>query len=219
VLREPFDVHGSPQFGAGQLMPQSRASMHVARSVAPAPGERILDLCAAPGGKTTHLAALAADRAEIVAVERHAGRARALIDTCVRMGATSVDVRTADAVTFSGPERFDAALVDPPCSGLGTLRSRPDLRWHMLPKLIDELAALQARILDAAAAVLAPGGRLVYSVCTLTRAEGEDQVEAFLTRHPDFLASAPALTLRPDLDGTDGFFVARLQRQAARGAG
>lgn len=229
VLDGPLDIHGSELFAAGAVIPQSRASMVVARAVDPHPGERVLDLCAAPGGKTTHLAALAGDRAEIVAVERHAGRAGALASTCERMRATSVRVEVADAVAFTTALEFDRVLVDPPCSGLGTLRSRPDLRWRVTSDQIAELAAIQTTILDAAAAATAPGGMLVYSVCTIARAEGPENVAAFLARHPDFLAepldlapavrsdpsAAPFIQTRPDLDGTDGFFIARLRR--ARG--
>src|SRR5439155_10273646 len=130
VVDGPFDAFGSPLWAQGAFMPQSRASMHVARAVDPQPGERILDLCAAPGGKTTHLAALMRDKGEIVAVERHEGRAKALRETCGRMRAGIVDVRVGDAKDPPVEGRFDRVLVDPPCTGLGTLRSHPDLRWR-----------------------------------------------------------------------------------------
>ena len=227
VLEAPFDVHGSALHAEGAIMAQSRASMIVGRIVDPRPDERILDLCAAPGGKTTHLAALAADRASILAIERHPGRAAALERTCRRMGASSVAVQVADAADPVLEDRFDRVLVDPPCSGLGTLRSRPDLRWRTSPERVHELAGLGARILDAAAPLVAPGGQLVFSVCTVSRAEGPDQIAGFLTRHPQFIAddlaaahpgvgdatAAPYLQLRPDLDGTDGFFIARLRQE------
>ena len=131
-------------------MPQSRAAMAVASLLDPQPGERVLDLCAAPGGKTTHLAALMANQGEIVAVERHPGRADALRRTAARMGADIVDVRTGDAAE---PQRevFDRVLVDPPCSDLGTLASRPDARWRKAGRPA-ALAALQQRILTAGAA-------------------------------------------------------------------
>ena len=114
-------------------------------------------------------------------------------------------------------------LVDPPCSGLGTLQSRPDLRWRTSPERIADLAALQARILRAGAAATRPGGTLVYSVCTISRAEGSEVVETFLAEHPEFTADAlgdpadgpgrdPWLSLLPHRDGTDGFFIARLRR-------
>ena len=207
-----FDVFASPQWAAGAIMPQSRASMLVARALAPQPGQRVLDLCAAPGAKTTHLAALMGDRGELVAVERHPGRAASLERTLARMHVERATVRVADATEPVGPGSFDRVLVDPPCSGLGTLQSRPDLRWRTGPDRIAALAVQQAQILRAAAAAVAPGGALVYSVCTISRAESDGVIEAFLATHPEFVADGPLLRTAPDRDGTDGFFIARLLR-------
>jgi len=212
VLDGPFDVQGSELWRSGVVQPQSRASMLVSRVLAPEPGERILDLCAAPGGKTTHLAALMGDRGEIVAVERHPGRAAALERTLARMRATSVRVEVGDAGAVRADGPFDRVLVDPPCSGLGTLQSRPDLRWRVQPESIGELATLQARILRAGASTVAPGGTLVYSVGTISSAEGQDVVERFLEQHPEF-GGEESTQLLPHRDGTDGFFIARLRRR------
>jgi 16S rRNA (cytosine967-C5)-methyltransferase len=206
VVDAAFDAHGSPLFRAGALLPQSRASQLVARTVDPQPGERVLDLCAAPGGKTTHLAALMEDRGEIVAVERNAARADGLRRTARRMHASIVAVVEADAAAYDGGT-FDRVLVDPPCSGLGTLRSRPDLRWKAHPQQIEALVGEQRAILEAAMRAVRPGGRLVYSTCTLTAAENERQVEAL----PGFEREATRITL-PHRDGTDGFFIATLRR-------
>jgi 16S rRNA (cytosine967-C5)-methyltransferase len=211
VLDGPFDAYASPQWERGQLMPQSRGSMAVARALAPRGGERVLDLCAAPGAKTTHLAALTGDEGELVAVERHPGRAEALRRTLARMRIRSATVEIADAATLQVKEAFDRVLVDPPCSGLGTLQSRPDLRWRTSPERIAELAPQQARMLAAGAAATRPGGTLVYSVCTISRAESEDVVDGFLAGHPEWAAQAP-VRLAPDSDGTDGFFIATLHR-------
>ncbi len=211
VLDGPFDVQGSELWASGQVQPQSRASMLVSRILAPRPGERVLDLCAAPGGKTTHLAALMEDRGEVVAVERHPGRASALERTRARMRASCVKVEVGDAAIPRTDGPFDKILVDPPCTGLGTLQSRPDLRWRARPEAVGELAALQARILGTAAQALAPGGALVYSVCTISRAEGDQVIDAFLREHRDFAAER-RLQLLPHRDGTDGFFIARLRR-------
>ena len=214
VLEGPFDVQSSELWQAGAVQPQSRASMLVSRMLGPRLGERVLDLCAAPGGKTTHLAALMEDAGEVVAVERHPGRASALERTVARMRTACVRVEVGDAAIPRADGPFDRILVDPPCSGLGTLQSRPDLRWRAHPEATRELAALQARILAAGAQALAPGGTLVYSVCTISRAESEDVIAGFLREHGDF-ALDEHVQLLPHRDRTDGFFIARLRRGSA----
>jgi 16S rRNA (cytosine967-C5)-methyltransferase len=216
VLEAPFDAHGSPLWERGAIMPQSRGSMAVGAAVAPRAGETVLDLCAAPGAKTTQLAALMGDQGKLVAVEHHPGRAQALARTLDRMHVTCARVEVADATEMPG-ERYDRVLVDPPCSGLGTLQSRPDLRWHASPERIAELAPLQARILRAGAHATRPGGTLVYSVCTISRAESEDVVEDFLREQTDFEPTGEGENryrrLTPARDGTDGFFIATLRRR------
>jgi 16S rRNA (cytosine967-C5)-methyltransferase len=177
----------------GAWVQQSTASQLVATVLDPQPGERVLDLCAAPGNKTTQLAALMGDEGEIVAYERHPGRAGALQRRCAALGATSVRVICADAAEAKGT--FDRVLLDPPCSGLGTLQRNPDLRWRASPDRIAAIVPEQQRLLDAARRCLAPGGRLVYSVCTLSPAE-------------ELVESADARRTWPHRDGTDGFYIA-----------
>lgn len=211
VLDGAFDAFGSELFKSGAVMPQARGSAVVARVLAPRPGERVLDLCAAPGGKTTHLAALMAGEGELVAIEVHPGRARALAETCQRMGADNVRVVEADARDFSDAGPFDRVLVDPPCSGLGTLQARPDLRWQPRRGQLTELAVKQAQLLRAGAAALRAGGSLVYSVCTISEQEGVRVVDDFVRQEADFSCEA-RWQLLPSTDGTDGFFVALLRR-------
>ena len=201
----------------GEVWPQSRGSQLAGATVDVQPGDRVLDLCAAPGGKTTQLARTAS---EVVAVELHPGRARELEENVRRLGFSNVRVVNADARELS-PELtgFDHVLVDAPCSGLGVLAARPDLRWRARP-----LPELQAELLRVAAERVKPGGTIVYSVCTIARAENEDVVDASglsaeslgaawpefaHPRRPEFL-----LTL-PHRHGTSGFFVARLRRAGA----
>jgi 16S rRNA (cytosine967-C5)-methyltransferase len=229
VLEGPFDAFASPEWERGGFMPQSRAAMAVGRLLAPRPGERVLDLCAAPGGKTTHLAALMEGSGELVAVERHPGRADALRRTAARMGA-AVDVRTGDAAVPQELDQYDRVLVDAPCSDLGTLASRPDARWRKPRELPERLAREQAAILRAGAQALRPGGTLVYSTCTISPTENEAVVGAFLAEHGDFSADdlrsdaplweharVPAFVQTlPHRDGTEGFFIARLRREGAR---
>jgi 16S rRNA (cytosine967-C5)-methyltransferase len=212
VLEGPFDVFSSEVWLQGVVMAQSTGSMRVIRMLAPGPGDRVLDLCAAPGGKTTHISALQGGGGEIVAVERHPGRAEALRRTCRRMHAGGVQVKVADAAKLRWEPTFDRVLVDPPCSGLGTLQSRPDVRWRATPRAIGELAELQLRILEAGGAATSAGGALVYSVCTISEVEGQRVVERFLDRHDDF-ELAERRQLLPHRDGTDGFFIARLRRK------
>jgi 16S rRNA (cytosine967-C5)-methyltransferase len=226
-----FDPSGDPLWEAGALVAQARAAMSAARLLAAGldgglAGRRVLDLCAAPGGKATHLAALTGGAGEVVAVERHPGRAEALRRTCTRLHADIVRVETADAAEPRDDAPFDAVLVDPPCSGLGTLQGRPDLRWRARPEAIAELAGLQLRILAAGAAALRPGGALVYATCTISPRENEQVVQRFLQAHTGFalddLGSADprlacageprTLQLLPHRDATDGFFLARLRR-------
>ncbi len=211
VLEQPFDAFGSELLHRGAIMPQSRGSMAVARTLDPQPGDRVLDLCAAPGAKTTHLAALMGDEGEVMAVERRAGRASALARTCARMSAECVSVHVADAAAILPQHPFDRVLVDPPCSGLGTIQSRPDLRWRATPRAVKQLAAMQKRILRAGAQALRAGGTLVYSVCTVSHAESEAVIQAVLADHPS-LALEHTVQLLPHRDGTDGFFIARLRR-------
>jgi 16S rRNA (cytosine967-C5)-methyltransferase len=195
----------------GRVWPQSRGSQVAGLAVGSRAGERVLDLCAAPGGKATQLAG------EVVAVEKNAARARELRENVARLGATDVTVVEADGLDLPPELRdFDRALVDAPCSGLGVLAARPDLRWRARP-----LPELQLALLRAAAERVRPGGTIVYSVCTINSDESETvvdesglEVDGSLAdewpqfrhpRRPEFL-----LTL-PHRHGTSGFFVARLR--------
>jgi 16S rRNA (cytosine967-C5)-methyltransferase len=201
----------------GFVWPQSRGSQLAGLAVGAQEGERVLDLCAAPGGKTTQLAEVAAD---VVAVEKHEGRAQELAQNCRRLGAKNVRIVHADALELPDDlGEFDRVLLDAPCSGLGVLANRPDLRWRAQP-----LPELQRDLLRAAAERLKPGGTVTYSVCTINADENEAVVDAAglepeplgeewprfaHPRRPEFL-----LTL-PHRHGTSGFFVAGLRRSAA----
>jgi 16S rRNA (cytosine967-C5)-methyltransferase len=234
VLDEALDLHGSPLWQRGALVAQSRAAMLVARALAPLRGERVLDLCAAPGGKATHLAALMQGGGEVVAVERDPRRAGLLESAAARLGAGNVRVVVADArEPRPAGETYDRVLVDPPCSGLGTLQARPDLRWRARPDGARAMARDSAQILRSAAAALRPGGVLVYSTCTISPIENEQVIGAFLDSQPGFGMDDLGPTLGPEAawlrtplwpdeggaaltlphrDRTAGFFIARLRR-------
>ena len=211
----PLEVEQIPPewLEQGLVWPQSRASQVAAAAVGAEPGERVLDLCAAPGGKATQLAEVAA---EVVAVEKHPGRARELEENASRLGATKVRVLCADALELpAGLGSFDRALVDAPCSGLGVLAARPDLRWRSEP-----LPELQLDLLRSAFAHVRPGGTVTYAVCTIHRAENEDVVDSLGVPVDDLGAEWPELrhpsrpefllTL-PHVHRTAGFFIARLR--------
>jgi 16S rRNA (cytosine967-C5)-methyltransferase len=227
VLDGPLDLHGSDLWESGVILAQSRAAMLVAHVLDPQPGERVLDLCAAPGGKSTHIAALMGDEGEVLAVERNRVRAAELAETALRLHALSIRVELTDAA-LARPEGsvFDRVLVDPPCSGLGTLQARPDLRWRVTAEDIEKLAQIQMAILTAGAQALRPGGVLVYSTCTISPQENERQIERFLDRNRDFALDdlsherqshihpgmSEALLTMPHRDHTAGFFIARMRR-------
>jgi 16S rRNA (cytosine967-C5)-methyltransferase len=210
----------------GELVPQSRASLAVVEVLDPRPGERILDLCAGPGIKTTAIAARMKDRGELVAVEHDERRAREIEELSARAGAASVRVQVADAAEADLGSGYDRVLVDPPCSDLGTLASRPDARWRKSPQQIERLAVLQRRILVRAARALRSGGTLVLSTCTLSAQENEHVADALERLAPGLVADKLGglhpelasrrdrrfLQIRPDRDRTTGFFIARFRR-------
>jgi 16S rRNA (cytosine967-C5)-methyltransferase len=215
---EPTDVPGAWRvervderaLAEGRVWPQSRGSQLAGLAVGSRPGERVLDLCAAPGGKATMLAG------EVVAVELHEGRARELEENARRLGATNVRVVNADGLALPPDlDGFDRALVDAPCSGLGVLAARPDLRWRAQP-----LPELQLGLLRAAAGRVKPGGTVTFSVCTQNADENERVVEASGLAVDDLGSEWPAfrhprlpefLLTTPHRHGTSGFFVARLR--------
>jgi 16S rRNA (cytosine967-C5)-methyltransferase len=201
---------------------QNRASQWVAELVQAEPGHRVLDLCAAPGGKA---GAMAAGGALVTAVDVRPARTRHMERNLARLGHPIAGVVVGDGLHIPfAPGVFDRVLVDAPCSGLGVLRRRPDARWRVKPADIDELAALQLRLLESALPTVAPGGMLVYSVCTLTLAETVRVASAFSSAHPELsVVEAPGEPWRP-VDGgamllphdadTDGMAVFGWRRRA-----
>lgn len=224
---------GSPDardaaYAAGLTTPQDEGSMLVARLVAPRPGEFVIDACAAPGGKTTHLAALMDGRGRVLACDVLQRKLDTVARQCARLGVGCVETRVLDAARLGEacPAAADRVLVDAPCSGLGVLCRRPEIRWRIRPGDLGPLAVRQGRLLAGAAGAVRPGGRLVYSVCTLEPEEGRAVIAAFLAATPEFepdpiddwpfaTPDAPGTALLyPHRTGTDGFFVAALRRAA-----
>lgn len=227
-------IRGTPPtatlaFAQGWYYVQDEAAQLVGLAVAPRPGERVLDACAAPGGKSIHLAELMGDRGEVVAADVKPDRLGLVAENCRRMGIKSVQTVAADLTQASDAARlgrFDRILVDAPCTGLGVLRRHPEAKWHKTEGLIARYAVTQRAILDRVAPLLTPGGVLVYSTCSTEREENEEVVTEFLRRHrgwvsDDLRAVLPAaaaslvtpqghlVTLGNAWD-MDGFFAARL---------
>ena len=173
----------------GSYQVQDEASMLIAHLLDAQPGDDVLDACAAPGGKTTHIAALTNNRCRIMALDKHPQRVALINKGAKRLGCSGIEARSWDLTVspdFLVPESFDRILVDAPCSGLGVLRRNPESRWTRRPADIRTLAELQSKILDQVAPLLRPGGHLLYSVCTFTTAETDAVVADFLAKHPDF---------------------------------
>lgn len=218
-----------PGHGSGHWYVQGEAAMLTSRVVDPAPGMVVADVGAAPGGKSTHLAALMEDRGQVLAIDPHEGRLNLVAENARRLGLTSITLCAQDG-TEPLTTPVDAALVDAPCSGLGVLYRKADLRWHQTPERVAELPTEQLALLAATAAAVRPGGVLVYATCTLNPAENQDVVARFLAAHPDFHPGTLApylpeawradedrgmIQLMPPRHGVEGFFIARLERSDA----
>ncbi len=230
---QPASIRSLTAFQEGLFTVQDEASMLVSHILDVRPDHVVVDTCSAPGGKTTHMAELMDNRGLIYASDIHAGKLKLLAKSCQRLGITNVRLLVQDAsqpfldIPFHSADRV---LVDAPCSGMGVLRRRADARWRKTPEQITLLSELQQRILTSAAALVKPGGVLVYSTCSTEPEENEKQVQHFLDRRPEFCLSTlvpwlPAslqaektaesgyIQLLPHKHGTDGFFAARLVRQ------
>jgi len=225
-VRRKGDVAAWPNFEDGTWWVQDAAAAIPARLLDLKAGDTVLDLCAAPGGKTLQLAATGA---AVVALDRSAARLKRVGDNLERMNLTA-EIVTADAGAWDDTRTFDAILLDAPCSATGTFRRHPDVLWAARPADVASLAGVQSRILDSAADRLKPGGRLIYCVCSLEPEEGEGQVEAFLARRKDVVlepiapgeGGAPEASLTPRgtlrllphqrEGGQDGFFAARFRK-------
>lgn len=216
-----------PEWREGKLEIQDTGSQFACLAVDARPGETIIDLCAGGGGKTLALAAAMDNLGKLIAADTDRNRLQALAPRAERAGATNIETR------LLNPDRememlsdligqADAVLIDAPCSGTGTWRRNPEARWRLDDKDLARLTELQSRLLDLAAGLVRPGGRLIYVTCSLLDEEGASQFDAFLARNTEFAANVPDLAvgvsrgqgtrLTPHHDGTDGFFIARAEK-------
>ena len=228
IVARPADDRLAIRIATGELVPQSRGSQAIAALLDPQPGERVLDLCAGPGIKTTAIAARMHNSGQIVSVEADPRRAAEIGELCGRAGASCAQVEVADAAEADLGSGYDRVLLDPPCSDLGTLASRPDARWRKSPEACERLAVLQRRLIARAAGALVPGGTLVYSTCTISARENEGVAGSLADssdraaaddlggEHPRLASHADSrfLQLLPQRDNTTGFFAARFRRAA-----
>ena len=228
-LEKGFDVTKEPLFTEGRITVQSESAMLVCRALEPKEGMHILDVCAAPGGKSAYMASLTQGGAVIDSWELHAHRAELMKKTFERLGVTA-NVKVMDG-TVRHPElygKYDAVLIDAPCSGLG-VPGKPDARYAKTDAIIDEIAGIQKKLLDACADYVKPGGVLIYATCTISKRENEEQAKAFMERNGCFekgelsgclpkdmwkrLYEGFMLQLFPHTDGTEGFFLAKMIRR------
>jgi 16S rRNA (cytosine967-C5)-methyltransferase len=229
VSNPVMPIRDTALFKAGHIQLQDEASQLIARLADPKEGENVLDLCAGAGGKTTHLAALMDNHGSIIAVDISKRKLEALRKNAKRLGVTIVDTQAGEARQKPGKpchETFDKILVDAPCSGLGTLRRNPEIKWRSSPEDVTKCAVLQKAILDSAVPYLKKGGSLIYSTCTIMPEENEGVIKEFIVLHRNFICIRPPDTIDsrvvddgrylqsfPHRHGTDGFFGAVLRKK------
>ena len=227
-------LENSEAFAEGLFFVQNEAAALASHIAAPKPGNKILDCCAAPGGKTTHMAEITGGEADILALDSSSSRLELLKQNTGRLGINCVRVQQADCTDLSSLEEdFDIVVADCPCSGLGIIGRKPDIRLNMTYEKIEEIKQIQHDILNEVSGKVRPGGALIYCTCTINKDENEKQLARFLSEHEDFHAVSIMqylpeniiiddnrhkdaengyITLLPDVDGCDGFFVSRLER-------
>jgi 16S rRNA (cytosine967-C5)-methyltransferase len=224
-----------PGFNEGLFVVQDEPAAFVSAVVAPRPGEIVVDLCAAPGGKTLHLAAIMENKGRVIAVDIHANRLKLLKESRTRLGLTNIEIKTADGTEFMPDRPAHKVLLDAPCTGTGVINRRSDLRFTREEPHLDELVGLQRRLLEQSARMLAPGGELIYSTCSIEPEENQQNIDWFLDNHPDFQyedlrAYLPeklyetwfadntthgAIQLMPTRHGVSGFYVAKMKKDPA----
>lgn len=236
IVRGGGHLADTDGFREGYWSLQDESSMLVAQVVSPAAGMQVLDCCAAPGGKSAHMAELMGGKGKVWANDLHAHKRELIVAQTERLKLRNVEAIIGDATALQerfAPLSMDAVLLDAPCSGFGVIRRKPEIKWNKTEGDISDIAALQRQLLNAVCGLVRPGGTLVYSTCTIERDENEDQITAFLREHPEFRLDAGwpeetlnalrhaglinerfngQLQLLPQHFGSDGFFIARMVR-------
>jgi len=231
VIRNPASVTRIEAFQKGYFQVQDESSMLVGNILDPKPGELVMDVCSAPGGKATHIAQLMGNTGTVIARDIHPHKIKLIEDAAKRLSINCIKAEVFDAAKLD--ERYikkaDRVLVDAPCTGLGIIRRKPDIKWERHESDSDEITKLQRTILDISSEYVKPGGVLVYSTCTIMPEENQDIVYEFINRKKDFElqditellpsglsktdSSKGFIQLYPNVDGVDGFFIARIVRR------
>lgn len=213
VLYRHGNIAETKAYQQGLLTVQDESSQLVALTLAPLPGEYVLDMCGAPGSKTTHLAQLMANSGQIEVYDLYEHKARLIEDNCQRLGITNVQVHTFDATKLSeiyAKETFDRILLDAPCSGFGVLKRKPEIKFHD-SAVMDELIPLQAKLLENAYDLLKINGTMVYSTCTINKKENEYMIDCFIRKHPDMKVLYEKTILNFEYH-SDGFFICKMKK-------
>ncbi|MFP5518765.1 MAG: methyltransferase domain-containing protein [Bdellovibrionia bacterium] len=214
-LKERKNVFASKAFKAGLFEVQDAGSQRIAPLLDVAPGMRVVDACAGAGGKSLHLAALMKNKGKIIAMDIHEWKLKELKTRAARGGVDIIETRVIDSnkVIKRLESSFDRVLLDVPCSGLGVLRRNPDTKWKLSAEELKRLQKLQQEIIRDYSKMCKVGGKMVYATCSVLPSENQEQVQAFLKDHPQW-ELVSELTLRPDLEDTDGFYAAQLIRKS-----
>ena len=230
VIRNPSSIAKLDAFKNGWFQVQDESSMLVARVLDPKPGELIMDVCSAPGGKSTHIAQLMEDRGTVISRDIHEHKIKLIEDSVKRLGINSIKTEMYDATDLDENfiEKADRVLVDAPCTGLGIIRRKPDIKWGRNLEDKREITVLQAKILKQSSQYVKPGGILVYSTCTIEPEENEEMVSRFIEENRDFewagfeelvpetllkpSSKDGFIQLYPNIDHIDGFFIAKMRK-------
>lgn len=213
-LEDSIKVKKMTDFKGKLFTVQDEAAQLACLKLAAKPDEIVLDACSAPGGKTTYLAEIMENKGEVEAWDIHPHRVRLVEEAAKKLDISIIHAKVHDA-TISMPsykEKFDKILLDVPCSGLGVIRKKPDIKWTRKIEDFEELMSVQEKILDTCSEYLKPGGRMIYSTCTVLKRENEEQIDRFLLTHSDFTL-VEQVKLFPNVDETDGFYIAVLERK------
>lgn len=232
IIDNPSSITKMEAFAKGLFQVQDESSMMVAQVLNPKPGDLVIDVCSAPGGKATHIAELMKNKGQVIARDVHEHKIKLIEEAALRLGIDIIKAEVYDAQKedLKLTEKADCVLVDAPCTGFGIIRRKPDIKWTRMEKDLDEIVKLQENILDISSRYVKPGGVLVYSTCTIEPEENDELVKKFIQNNKQFeledisevlpssvkkdTAKAGYIQLYPNIDGVDGFFISKLRKRS-----